>query len=323
MQREKKFIPSWIVQPLVALSVFFPFAVYAQQGECSKRACVAVVDIVSEQPCEYFAGRWGSVFNCNTGWTAFRSIIEAELVKPQKLLVVERSELSAAFDEQQLQYFVKSGGKLNFKPTTSAVTYLVYGKVTELGYEEKGYSDSTVAMSSLIGTFAADIKVVEVKTGRIKRAESVRVTENLGSQTATTATRAGQSKSLNALYGVLQRKAAEQIARALTLSVVPMTVVQVDGDSVYLNYGGSFVQSGLELDIKAPGKELVDPNTGRILGSSSRPVGKVRIESIYPEYSIARITQGNPASFAPGNLAEFVQGQSPTNDGMPPKVDLP
>ena len=114
-----------------------------------------------------------------------------------------------------------------------------------------------------------------------------------------------------------------QIARALTLSVVPMTVVQVDGDSVYLNYGGSFVQNGLELDIKAPGKELIDPNTGRVLGSSSRPVGKVRIESIYPEYSIARITQGNPASFAPGNLAEFAQGQGPTTDGMPPKVDLP
>jgi curli biogenesis system outer membrane secretion channel CsgG len=308
---------------VVFSATLFPVAVSGQQGECSKRACVAVVDIVSEQPCEYFAGRWGSVFNCNTGWTAFRSIVEAELVKPQKLIVVERSELSAAFDEQQLQYFVKSGGKLNFKPTTSAVSFLVYGKVTELGYEEKGYSDSTVAISSLIGTFAADIKVVDVKTGRIKRAESVRVTENLGSQTATTGTRAGQTKSLNALYGVLQRKAAEQIARALTLSVVPMTVVQVDGDTVYLNYGGSFLQNGLELDVKAPGKELVDPNTGRVLGSSSRPVGKVRVESVYPEYSIARITQGLPTSFAAGNLAEFPQGQQPINDGMPPKVDLP
>lgn len=308
---------------LVIYAALFPLAALGQQSECSKRACVAVVDIISEQPCEYFAGRWGSIFNCNTGWTAFRSIVEAELVKPQKLIVVERSKLSAAFDEQQLQYFVKSGGKLNFKPTTSSVSFLVYGKVTELGYEEKGYSDSTVAMSSLIGTFAADIKVVDVKTGRIKRAESVRVTENLGSQTATTGTRAGQSKSLNALYGVLQRRAAEQIARALTLSVVPMTVVQVDGDTVYLNYGGSFLQNGAELDIKAPGKELVDPNTGRVLGSSSRPVGKVRVESVYPEYSIARITQGVPASFATGNLAEFPQGQLPSSDGMPPKVDLP
>lgn len=298
-------------------------ALAQKAGACSKQACVAVVDIVSEQPCEYFAGRWGSVFNCNVGWQAFRSIVETELVKPQKLVVVERSELSTAFDEQQLQYFVKSGGKLNFKPTTSTVNYLVYGKVNELGYEEKSYNDGQIAMSTLIGTFAADIKVVEVKTGRIKRAESVRVTETLGSQTATNNSRAGQSKSLNALYGVLQRKAAEQIARALTLSVVPISVVQVDGDAVYLNYGGSFLTSGTTLNVVAPGRELVDPTTGRVLGSSSKPVGKVRVESIYPEYSIARIVQGSSASFAAGQLAEFEQGQIPVNDGMAPKVDLP
>ena len=81
--------------------------------------------------------------------------------------------------------------------------------------------------------------------------------------------------------------------------------------------------SGTELKVVAPGKELVDPTTGRVLGSSSKPVGKVRVESIYPEYSIARIVQGSSASFAAGQLAEFEQGLVPANDGMPPKVDLP
>ena len=54
MQSEKIRSVPMLAKVLAVLSCFFPFGLSAQQGECSKRACVAVVDIVSEQPCEYF-----------------------------------------------------------------------------------------------------------------------------------------------------------------------------------------------------------------------------------------------------------------------------
>ena len=99
----------------------------AQQAEeptCKDRPCVAVVKFSSVQPCEYFAGRWGNVFSCASGWDAFREILEVQLAKSRKLLMVERGELEQVFAEQDLQGFIRSGNTEGLRNTGKKVTYL-------------------------------------------------------------------------------------------------------------------------------------------------------------------------------------------------------
>ena len=299
----------------------------AQQVEeptCKDRPCVAVVKFSSVQPCEYFAGRWGNVFGCTSGWEAFREILEVQLAKSRKMLMVERGELEQVFAEQDLQFFIRTGSPERLRNTSKKVTYLVFGKITELGYEQDSYRDARMSISSLRGTFAVDVKLVEVRTGLIKRATSIRVTSSLGSDTSTGSGGVSDSRSLGSLYAVLQRDAAEQIAADMLVQVFPLRVIKVAGRNVYLNHGDSVLKVGDQVEVLGAGEDLTDPDTGKKLGSSSIPVGKIRISRVTPDFSISEITECTPSDFQSGQIGNLVGAPSAQeNTRTFPKVDLP
>lgn len=79
-----------------------------------------------------------------------------------------------------------------------------------------------------------------------------------------------------------------ELAREIGVKPARGSVVKVDGDRVWLNIGGEGVQRGDRLELKSKGEELIDPETGISLGSSTTTLGRVEVIQVEDRFSIAR-----------------------------------
>ncbi len=80
-----------------------------------------------------------------------------------------------------------------------------------------------------------------------------------------------------------------QAAARVTESILPIKVLKVAGDQIYLNRGkGSGLKPGQVLELMSVGEALVDPDTGESLGAAEFLIGKVKIVRMLPKYSVAR-----------------------------------
>ncbi|MDQ7037710.1 MAG: hypothetical protein Q9N26_00720 [Aquificota bacterium] len=68
-------------------------------------------------------------------------------------------------------------------------------------------------------------------------------------------------------------------------------VVEVSGDRVYLDLGEGRVSVGERFKVIAPGKEIVHPVTGEVLGTAERDVGLVRVLEVKEKYSVAEVLE--------------------------------
>ncbi|MYL81517.1 hypothetical protein GTI00_27475, partial [Klebsiella pneumoniae] len=62
-----------------------------------------------------------------------------------------------------------------------------------------------------------------------------------------------------------------QIGTTIVTTLLPVSVVSVDGDQVVLSQGGETLQAGQRWQAVRLGEELKDPQTGRSLGRSEHP----------------------------------------------------
>jgi curli biogenesis system outer membrane secretion channel CsgG len=79
-----------------------------------------------------------------------------------------------------------------------------------------------------------------------------------------------------------------ELAKEIGVKPARGSVVKVDGDRVWLNIGGEGVKRGDRLELKSKGEELIDPETGISLGSSTTTLGRVEVIQVEDRFSIAR-----------------------------------
>jgi curli biogenesis system outer membrane secretion channel CsgG len=79
-----------------------------------------------------------------------------------------------------------------------------------------------------------------------------------------------------------------ELAREIGVKPARGSVVKVDGDRVWLNIGGEGIERGDRFELKSKGEELIDPETGISLGSSTTTLGRVEVIQVEERFSIAR-----------------------------------
>lgn len=83
--------------------------------------------------------------------------------------------------------------------------------------------------------------------------------------------------------------AVEAIAEELRKVPYQGRVILVKGDTIYLSAGRRTGASvGDEFTVYSRGEELVDPDTGEVLGSEEEKLGRVKIYSVKEKFSRAR-----------------------------------
>jgi curli biogenesis system outer membrane secretion channel CsgG len=97
-----------------------------------------------------------------------------------------------------------------------------------------------------------------------------------------------------------------ELAREIGVKPARGSVVKVDGDRVWLNIGGEGIERGDRFELKSKGEELIDPETGISLGSSTTTLGRVEVIQVEERFSIARALDlsGTPSR---GDVAESLE----------------
>ena len=238
----------------------------------------------------------------------FQTMLETQMVKVGRFKIMERNRLDEVLSEQGLQgEFSDAGTTMN----VGAVDYLVYGSITKFGTKKKEIATKSFATVKVIAEFGIDLKVVDATTGEIRRAETIDVSLETGSGMATKGIQTGDA--LADPLADVQRRAAKQVAAAISESIFPIEVITFREDNnqsccAYLNYGTALLSVGDRLKIVKLGESLIDETTGLDLGSTEKTVGTVEVTESLEKFSKAKIVSGETPK--KGQIARIVKDKT-------------
>ena len=212
-----------------------------------------------------------------------------ELVKTNKYRVIERSELDAILQEQDLGtsgiVTAESAAKVG---KVLGVELAVMGAVTEFGYKKSSTGGSFkgfgVGVSSQSATVGMDLRMVNTTTAEILSAENVRSEKSAKGVDLDTRDLdfSSQKEFDESLVGKAARDAVEDIIKMIGKQAPKLTwqakVVMEKSGSVFINAGAnSGIESGDVFAVYREGEELKDPDTGLLLGSIEKKVGEIKV----------------------------------------------
>ena len=244
--------------------------------------------------------------NCNAYLSeGFRVMLETSIVKSGKMDVMERSQIDAVWQEQVMGQagLTTSGGQIG---GLTGVDYLIYGSITKFGVSQDSMSVSNirgvgsllsnraqgvmdnVSMGRLVTEMSVDMKVTDVATGHVVLADTVQGQATQGEAFKVAGIESSQASADP--FADVQRIVAARIAEAIVTSRIPIKVIQVQADgTLILNYGNVFLKPGNILALFEVGEEIMDPDTGEVLGAEKTEVGTVQVTAVEPKFSKARI----------------------------------
>ena len=215
-------------------------------------------------------------------------ILLTELVRSDRFIVIERQQFDALLAEQQLE------SEAFMDPATAAragrllgVNAIVTGAVTQFGVNEEGTDVMGYRRKRQTAECVVDIRVVDVETGQILYADSGRSTHQ---SEVTQFMGMGQRGGYNETLGgeALRAAISTFINNVITqINYIEWSgkVARVDGDLVYVNAGRrTGLNVGDLLVVLERGEEIVDPDTGLMLGEApGARRGTIRVVDFFGE----------------------------------------
>jgi len=213
------------------------------------------------------------------------------LVKSGDYRVMERDQMNKILQEQGLGM----SGVVTPQSAAQAGKMLgaelaIIGSVTEFGYKKvsTGGALKKLGFGGSVGkqtaTVAVDVRIIDITTGEILTAETVRKEKSKTSvKLDTRDLRFGtQAKFDQSLVGKATRAAIDDVVKLLDEhaggGAWQAKVVTTRSNKVIINSGkNDGVKNGDVFEVVRPGEELIDPDTGESLGSSEEAVGKIRV----------------------------------------------
>lgn len=230
----------------------------------------------------------------------------------QKFRVMERGQLDVMVQEQQRAKsgLVKSrnGGQVG---GFEGADFLIYGTITTLSATKKSDFGATLGMSLLSGdkqqpnncyggevTLSLDIRITDGSSGQIRYVKRIDEKKKAG-------TICGDGvPQVNATE--LFRSAADKVATGLVTTVYPIKVANAQSDgTLMLNYGEGTVKVGDFVTIFRAGEAVIDPDTGKSLGSSEQRIGIAQITDVQSSFSKAKSVAGFEAGAQARDIARL------------------
>ncbi|MFQ5480405.1 MAG: CsgG/HfaB family protein [Thermodesulfobacteriota bacterium] len=225
------------------------------------------------------------------------------LIQSGNFVVLERQTLGDVIGEQDL---ASSGRTMKSKSArTGKITsaqILIKGAITEYDRSSSGSDTGVSVMGVHVGGSKGEahvgliIRMIDTTTSEVlasKRVEGKAKSGglNFGINVGSVGfgTKGFKKTPLGKATQIAIDNAVEAISSGLENIPYQGRVILVKGESLYLSAGtrtGAAV--GDEFTVYSLGEELVDPDTGEMLGSEEEKLGKVKIYSVKEKFSKAR-----------------------------------
>ncbi len=234
---------------------------------------------------------------------ALADMLYTELVKPKKFRVVDRVALGTIMEEQSLG---QSGA---VDPATAAqigklrsADYMVIGTVTEAGTASSSAGIGggrvpglrripKIRLGQTKVSLAVDIRFVDTSTGEAVFAEMFRTESKKSGVKVGVVDFEGE----NPTGGALGRVVIQNISRKIMMAVYPAKISRINeaGNEVVLNYGDVLFDVGEVWDVYRQGEEIVDFDTGEVIGKEEVKVGSISTSRVQASMTYATITEGD------------------------------
>ncbi len=244
----------------------------------------------------------------------------------QKFRVMERGQMNVLVQEQQRakagMVTSRNGGNVG---GFQGADYLIYGTITTLSVSKKADLGATFGMALLGGanqqnqncyggevTLSLDVRITDGETGQIRYVKRIDEKKKAG-------TICGEGvPQVNATE--LLRSAADKVASGLVTTVHPIKVANAQADgTMMLNYGEGTVKSGDYLTIFRAGEAVIDPDTGRAIGSSEMRLGIAQVTDVQTSFSKAKAVVGFDT---PAQTRDIARPATNDDFGAYPKAKL-
>lgn len=117
----------------------------------------------------------------------------------------------------------------------------------------------------------------------------------------------------------IQREVVAKCVIKVIDAIYPIRIIAVNADGVSVNRGeGGGLSVGDTLDVFVEGQEMIDPDTGEVLGSEETKVGRIRISQVLAKFSKGQVLGGSPAV---GQICRLATGDA--NFAPPPPPPPP
>ena len=246
-----------------------------------------------------------------SGWhtigTGMADQLTDALIQSGKFVVLERQILDDVIGEQDL---AASGRTATSQAAQTGklvpAQILIKGTVTE--FEERSGSSGTgisykgISLGSSKSTahVAVIIRIIDTTSGQVL--DSVRVEGDAESGGLTLgvdrsvdfSTSGFKATPLGKAVQIVIDRAVVKIASGLKDIAFSGKVIKVDNGTIYTNIGARNGGSvGDTFRVYAPGEELIDYDTGEVLGSEKKLVGEIQLTSVEEKFSKATAQSGS------------------------------
>ena len=247
------------------------------------------------------------------------------LVRTGRFTVLERAAMQSVQQEQQI------GASGAVTKETAARTgallgaeVLITGDITGFTHNRSGIGGAltnivkglTVASERVTAEVTIDLRLIEASTGEVLMSYTG---VGKASQTGVAADLIKDEKTysgsvtLTTPLGQASRQALQNAVAGILLGMPAVRwggrVVDVREGVVYVNAGAEQgIRVGLELEVYEVQPELVDPDTGKNLGSPDRLIGSLVVATVLEKFSTARAIRGE--GFSRGNIVRL-KGKAP------------
>lgn len=231
----------------------------------------------------------------------FLTMLQTALVKTRRFEIIERAALDKILEEQDLA----QAGFIN--PDTGAVSgfirgvdYLLIGTVTKCGMVRNPKKLGNYEQMETIIELGIDFRLTDVTTGRIVLSDFVEVNDK-----ALSAVSGGSYSSVSSTDNYVEnatRKATLQGAFLIANAIDPVQITDVNHSKkiVKINYGNGFIEPNQIYRI------FPNSESGDSWDSGFDEIGKVKIKTVTPQYTIAEIIEGEISNFVSGCLCQKV-----------------
>jgi len=231
-----------------------------------------------------------------------RTIVKKSGLEPVVLTEGEMGEQERLIELQQT--VALKAGKKDVAAGFESVDYRISGSVTAYSEVEESINTILTQSKTTIARVQVDYALVDVQTGKSLLAES-----GMGEYRKKTGGFLGLGSRTSFDAGLRDGALRDALTKAMTkmaekLNAVPFRgrVLAVEGATLYVRAGTrSRLDPGTVFSVYRPGKKLVDPDTGRVIGRLQKKVGEIVLTSHQDDkISLASVKAG--AGFKPGDV---------------------
>ncbi len=256
---------------------------------------------------------------------ALTEALTTSLVATGRFIVLERQALAQVQQEQDLG----ASGRVN-KETSAELgklmgaQVLITGDITSFNFKRSSIGGKLTnvikgvdaGVERVSASVSIDLRLIDAVTGEIVasiKGEGEAAQQGITADLTKDEKKYDGSVSLTTPLGKASRGAIEKSVAGILANIPKMKwsarVIDFRDGVVYVNAGTGYgMQPGMALEIFDPQPVLLDPETGRNLGSPDKLIGEVVIDKVEAQYSTATAVSGTTFK---RNQVVRLKGQGP------------